>query len=390
MKRIILAGLLTDRNLGDIVIADCAKFLYNEETRQFSDVEYAGIDLAGYNKFIRKKPYIIRKMYGVKYRLFRLLNKDTIIKKREQYSNYYAPQIKDASLVVIVGGGLIKYKYQDFWIWLSGLIDAAGKYNIPVVLNALGVEGYDENNIKCQFLKEALNKPVVSVITTRDEIDTLKNLYLKGNEKIVKRLVADPAVYASSAYNVRKNGQSNIVGVGLIRGTIFMDNNVNFSKEEVVQLYIDVLSELEKRKILWKMFTNGLPADLELAEEIFRGIGKPDEAKNIIVPNTSKELVETISGFKGVIAARLHACIISYSLEIPAIGLIWNDKLSLFGKQIGYPNRFINSTQFDKEYIVNELDKAIAEGYDLEKMETYKRTVKDSIKEILKINSITN
>lgn len=388
MKKIILAGLSTDRNLGDIVIADCAKFLFNEETKKISDVEYGNLDLTGYYKSIAKKPFLLRKMYGAWNRLVNLFITNKMKRQVLQHSKYYQRHIKNASLIVIVGGGMIKYKYQHFWLYLSGLIDAAERVGVPIVLNALGVEGYNENDPRCQILKRALNNPAVKVITTRDDIDTLQKCYLRGNRQVISRKVADPAVYAADAYNVQQSKNLGCVGVGLIRGNIFKDNEVTLSKEDVAMLYINILTELDSRGIAWKVFTNGLPADLELAHEIFTAIGKSNEVDNILVPQTAKQLLEIIAGFNAVIAARLHACIISYSLNIPAVGLVWNDKLLLFGESIGHPERFITSDKFDKAYIVNQLEKAQEEGFNMENVEAYNQTIKDSIKEILHINHI--
>src|SRR3954447_13160765 len=190
MKRVILAGLLNDKNLRDIVIADCAKFLYNEVTRNASDIEYVSLDLTGYYKYISKKPFLIRKLYGAWNRSANLFTAKKMNGRVKLNSRYYQRQIKGTSLIVIVGGGMIKYKYQHFWVYLSGLIDAAERLGVPIVLNALGVEGYDKNDPRCQILKQALNNPAVKVITTRDDIDTLRNLYLKGNQKVVSRKVA--------------------------------------------------------------------------------------------------------------------------------------------------------------------------------------------------------
>ena len=387
MKQILLAGLISDNNLGDKVIADCTEYLYKSETKNNSEINYKWIDLVGLTVLQNKKPLIIRKfnsaLYHSKIKAGHI-GIENIVKK---FENYFEPLIKNSDLIIVVGGGLIKYKYQYFWAQISGLIKAASKQNIPVVLNAVGVEGYDENDLKCQCLKKSMNSTTVKTITTRDDIKILKDLYLINNSHCNPKLVADSAVFAAETYQVNPFS-SNKIGIGLIRGNIFTDNDLPFPKDKLINLYANLFNELDNQKIDYRIFTNGLQADLDLAEQILSKIGKPNEIKNILVPKTPEELVQIISKFKGVIAARLHACIISYSLKIPCVGLVWNDKLSLFGNITGYPNRFIEIRDFDAGYIISQLQKALDESYDMESMYKYKLTIKESIKEILTTNNI--
>jgi polysaccharide pyruvyl transferase WcaK-like protein len=387
MKKIVLAGLLNIKNFGDGVIADCTEYLYNEETKSIPNVIYSGLDLRGLEQVKRNKSYPLKKLNGIKFRLQNLFYNNSFEIRKREFMDYYEKRIKGSSLIVAVGGGIIKYKYEQFWLYLDALISVAEKHHIPVVLNAVGVESYDENNEKCQILKKALNKTAVKAITTRDDIDTLSRKYLDGNKNIFCQKVADSAVWASTVYDVDKDKNSDIVGVGLVRGEIFRDNEIPLSRNQVIETYVGIFSELEKRNIKWKAFTNGLPKDLELADEIFKQIGKPTETKNILTPKKSKDLIEIVSGFKGVIAARLHANIISYSLQIPSIGLVWNNKLPMFGKTIGYPERFINYKKFNRTYIINHLEKAIKEGFDSEEMLIYKMTAKNSINNILNLTN---
>lgn len=46
------------------------------------------------------------------------------------------------------------------------------------MMNGVGIEGYSETDIRCQRLKKAINQDCFKVITTRDDIDTLKTTIL--------------------------------------------------------------------------------------------------------------------------------------------------------------------------------------------------------------------
>ena len=87
------------------------------------------------------------------------------------------------------------------------------------------------------------------------------------------------------------------------------------------------------------------------------------ENKIITSPENAQELINTISKFKGIIAGRLHANIIGYSLGIPSIGIVWNNKCKLWGETIGYPERFFEINKFIPQKIVNQCLQSIEEGY---------------------------
>lgn len=106
---------------------------------------------------------------------------------------------------------------------------------------------------------------------------------------------------------------------------------------------------------------------------------------NLQIPQTPDELITIISEYKGIISARLHSCIIAYSLGIPAVGLVWNDKLKLFGKNIEAEDYFISHDKFSAEYIIQQFRKALAHGYPEATKEQFRQTIKDSTKDIVKL-----
>jgi len=374
MKNITLLGLYNEANTGDLVIADCTEYLYKE---QLNNILIQKKDLA---------PAIRVSFFEKLFRKLGLFSKQRFIIIKNKYLRYYEETInKDSELIVVVGGGIIKFKYQNFAQELTALMDFSEKYNVPVIMNAVGVEGFDEKHIGCKLLKRSINKAINKAITTRDDIELLKNKWLQHNKNIYTKLVADPAVWANEVYGIEKDINSEIIGIGLIRGKIFEANEIKYSEEDLLKLYANILEELEIRKLPYKLFINGSNLDYDFAVKFCRYINKEYLINELLIPNTAEELIKIISGFKGIIAARLHACIVAYSLNVPAIGLVWNDKLSLFGSQIGYRERFIETKNFNAKKIVDKLKTALQQGYDTKAMTNYKITIKDSVKEILQI-----
>ncbi|WP_157980686.1 polysaccharide pyruvyl transferase family protein [Aliidiomarina taiwanensis] len=377
MKTICFAGLVSETNLGDIAILKSTEYLYKKALPNIEKFGFKRLNIQHENV----KSTLLHKL---KISALEKLNIDAskvkihklISDSKKQYRN----ELGGVDLIVIVGGGLIKYKYQRFFMYLVALIEVAEELNIPVVLNSVGIEGYSKTDRRCQMLKKALNNPTVKSITTRDDINTLKNLYMLPTSSKLIGKAADSAVYSNEAYNVNKK-QTDVFGIGLVRGGIFKDNERDLPPEQLAEFYYQLISEMEKRDIKYKLFTNGLKSDSELLPLIMKKLGRTK--LELIEPKEDIDLVQVISSFTTVIAARLHANIISYSLNIPSVGLVWNNKLKLFGKDIGYPERFFDYKHFNVKTILDTAIQANSEGYDQKYMKEYKSSAKLNINKVI-------
>ncbi|MFW1583305.1 polysaccharide pyruvyl transferase family protein [Vibrio parahaemolyticus] len=373
-KKLVMVGYTHDTNLGDQVIADSAEYLIKKNIidNEFS-VERFNLNYSNeFNSFKRLKRKIINKI------LSRLSSSSSFNYKVGCYKRDYKNKFNDASAIVFAGGGMIKFKYQDCWAHISALVDTVANKPCPIFFNAVGVEGYDQSNYKCRLLKESLNHSAIKMVTTRDDLSLLNDGYIE-NGYIKTAQVADSAVFSSEVYGVQKKSRD-VVGLGLVRARIFKDNSIDLDRTQVIELYASLISELEARGQSYQLFTNGLKSDVDILEDLETYLGKQ---LNVIEPQTPRELVELISTFKCTIAARLHACIISYSLTVPVVGLVWNNKVKMFGECIGYPERFFSHQDFDANEIIDRLTLSVAEGYEPNHYERYRETVNTSINKMI-------
>ncbi|HAS7009214.1 TPA: polysaccharide pyruvyl transferase family protein [Vibrio parahaemolyticus] len=373
-KKLVMVGYTHDTNLGDQVIADSAEYLIKKNIidNEFS-VERFNLNYSNeFNGFKRLKRKVINKI------LRRLSSSSSFDYKVGCYKRDYKNKFNDASAIVFAGGGMIKFKYQDCWAHISALVDTVANKPCPIFFNAVGVEGYDQSNYKCRLLKESLNHSAIKMVTTRDDLSLLNDGYIE-NGYIKTAQVADSAVFSSEVYGIQKKSRD-VVGLGLVRARIFKDNGIDLDRTQVIELYASLISELEARGQPYKLFTNGLKSDVDILEDLETYLGKQ---LNVIEPQTPRELVELISTFKCTIAARLHACIISYSLTVPVVGLVWNNKVKMFGECIGYPERFFSHQDFDANEIIDRLTLSVAEGYEPNHYERYRETVNTSINKMI-------
>lgn len=380
--KIQFVGLYEVKNFGDPIIAQCTEWLYKTQSELPIEAEHLNINCV-------ERHVIPSGLSLTWYKALKKISNSWANRFKDnyflrKYREYYSSAIKaDTDLIVVVGGGLIKFQYEYFFASISQLLDVAEKKNIPVVLNAVGIEGYDAENRRCKILKKALRKNSVRNITVRDDLETLINGYFDGNPTMPCQKIADPAVWTSEAYSIKKVF-SKTIGIGIGRGGLFKDNGKNFSPKDFCNLYCELIRQLTKEGCQVELYTNGANLDNKFAKKLHGILQKDDINVNLRIPETPQELVSLIASYKCVIAARLHSCIVAYSLNVPAIGFVWNDKLSLWGKNIQAEEFFIELENLNVDYILSKLEKLLSYHYNENLRTKFRSTIKQSISGILK------
>ena len=370
-KQIVQISLL-NTNLGDSVISDTAKYLI-KKTSINSDIKIINLfpDVTQ-RKFLSKIRRFMRKHMNFQSNITRFIDFklwQLFSYKHGKIERYYRRALRNASCVVFAGGGIIKHSKENFWDAIYSIIKYCENNSIPVYFNAVGIEGFDEDNYYSQIIKKYINYSCVKMITTRDDYDSLQK-YVEDKNKVA--IVGDPALWCPETYkDIKHNEESETIGIGVIRSNIYIDYGFDVEPKEVIDVYVNVIKELNKRGYKWKLFCNGMKSDYKTGLKILKELGLNEDKKYIVSrPTTAKELIKTICSFKAVIAARLHANIISAAYNIPAVGIVWNDKLKLFGNLLDIGDRFIEPKDFNNsKYIVDALERAIKNKYDRKKIE---------------------
>lgn len=386
--KIACVGLYNETNLGDPILARCSEWIIEQVHPEVQITKRVPLDHAE-KKLGKNNLFIHKCVLKLVYLAQKFFDHETSMRWYWDYrihcnKRYFRKEFKDADFAICVGGGLIKYKKQTLWRSVSGAIEAAAALNKPMILNAVGIEGYSNSNYRCQLLKRHLSLNAVRYITTRDDIDTLRNKYLDHNPSIPCQAVADPAVWAAECYGILKEKESNTIGIGVARGDIFKDYGVSLSSDELKRLYIELSLDLVKQGYDIEIFTNGAEADKDMAMSVYFELDEIAKSGiSLRLESKPEQLVAQIASYKAIIATRLHACIIAYSLDIPAIGLVWNDKQMFFGKNIGAPDYFVTRSDFDTKNIIRRLEDAISKGYDETRREEYRSSIVESMKSML-------
>jgi len=271
--------------------------------------------------------------------------------------------IKKSDLLIFGGAPMFNYLYQSFYERTAVWIELAQEYHTPVVFSAIGIESYDEDNPKCQRLKKALNLDCVKQVSTRDRLDLLEKY--KASEHLHIEKVADPAVVSKTVFRnqLKSKGlnEKKKVGIFVLRAYGFKDNKIDFSKKEAIDLWLGLIQELEKRGYDYELLTSGFWGDETILDYLVRKCNVRIK-KCVFNMGTPEKLSAKISGYDAVISCRLHPSIISFALDVPSVGLIWNPKVQGFYNSVGYSDRAISVTDTSAGKIVDKVEQVMQEG----------------------------
>lgn len=388
MDKIAVITLQSISNIGENLLGENTEYLI----KKFSpNIEIKQINLHPNRKELIKKYFLnmlIAKIFFVISNALSDCEMKYVLKNyafRIKMKEYFNNNLNECKKI-IYAVGMLKYSTQDF-SYIYELINSIAKQHcIPVMMSAMSIEKYDDNDWRCRQLVRAVNNPVVKCITTRDnekELEILRNKYLIENKNCYTECVGDPALWSKETYQVNdKHTNSDLIGIGLIRLGIYEDYGYNITKEQLFNLYVNIIKELENRKLNWVLFCNGMPEDYEVGLRLLEKLNLP-KSKLFPRPQTPEDLINILLGFKCVMGARLHSCITSYALGIPVVGLIWDNKLRAFAKKIGWEKYFVEEEDLNAKYLVDMLEEVVMKEYNVEIFNKNKFKTLNSLKKFL-------
>lgn len=334
MKRIVIFGERYSDNLGDGVICQCMEHLVSSCTSEDTCVTVRDLSCReSYDKVFQPKQGL---WYKLRCKLLLLIRNNrifqSILQKKytaEEYHYVYHNMIgtkhkvlawckeNPADVVIFAGGELFK----DYFLpYITYLTEGYEKQGAKIYFNACGVDSHNLEYVNRRFSKVLKNKAVCG-ITTRSLPETCEKLIDEAHY----HFVPDPAICAKQVYQVERKTDTPCIGLGVMAVPELAEK-----KERLLAFWSELIAELEKREITYKLFCNGDKADYALAKEVALRTGCGED-KLLPCPSTPEELVKQIAGFAGVCAFRMHASIIAYAYGIPFVSFAWDQKMHDFG-----------------------------------------------------------
>ena len=388
-ETVLLFALENINNVGEELLRETTEFLIRSISSnvEIKKAQFKPKNIQNKYKIAHRLSYYVRriaKFFKGNY-AYRILNLSYKIK----YTQYFEDQIKQADRV-ITSVGMFKYSTQDFSYIYHLVAKICQKYHKPLMISAPSVEAYNPKDWRSKQLVKAANIPSVKMITTRDGkagLDLLKNYYYKKN-RFLYDCVGDPALWIPECYNIEKRNHTisstPYIGINVIRKGIFDDYNKSFSDDELIQIYVELIKQIEEKGWKWAIYSNGMPQDIDVIEKL-QSITNFSQDHILNQPQNAKEFAKMIMGFDAVFGARLHSCITSVSLGIPVVGFIWDDKIRYFSETANLQPFFFEPKDMSAKRIVDTLELAMKSEYDNKTIDNLKNKTQSSIHKFLEI-----
>ncbi|RCJ22323.1 hypothetical protein A6770_29930 [Nostoc minutum NIES-26] len=399
-QKIVICGEVFSNNVGDAVIAETFSYLIKNSIPSVK-VDFLDLSLREkLDKYIiveEEIPSIDTSKTSLKFFIWKLIVKifshrgaTTLwwfFKWKPQRYRLYKHKLEGASVLIIGGGQLLADNNFDFPLKIYGVSQCAKKLGLPFYFYGCGVS-YHWSRLATFLFSQALSN--ATSITVRD-IESLNRLS-KRMPGILTKLSAshDIATCCAEAYGIHRKENSQYIGLGVAEPDVLKRHSKEliqdlFTQTKLLQFWIDIAHELINRKLQFKFFTNGSPNDQLFAETIVDSLVESRDRSDILLPRPTngKALVKTISNFRGIVAFRLHACIVAYSLGIPVIGIKWDDKLESFFKESKQENYCFEASSITPAKLVDSIVDTISKGVDSDTLSSMKTKTIQAVKEQL-------
>lgn len=390
MKKVAVVGLYAIKNAGDNILCEATQYLIKQKDPEVQIVEVdVNPRLKSYSGIERIPFWISKILIKISGYIFQYENSSSFRYHYEYFMwwlkihHKFEKQLKGVDAIVFAGGGFLKFRTQGLNYYVEQIMKIATKNHIPVMMNGVGIEGYSESDIRCQRLKKAINQDCFKVITTRDDIRTLQECYIT-NPNIKTAHVGDPALWVPECYNIDKgNTVNNVVGVNVIRGKVYQAYGNTLSEFQLLNFYKQLIRGIEDRGWEWMLFSNGMEADQKFGYRLLNSLGYRDRSKILAPAKNSVDFLGQIRSFQVVFGARLHACITSYALDVPVIGLIWSEKLRIFAEVIDKKGSFFEEDELEIDDILDAIEREMHSEYNKQIREDLRGLTKKYLDEFI-------
>ena len=369
--RILLCGLPFSDNLGDGVIADCARALIKDH---YPESEIRHFDISGRLHFSD----------GIKtdtrLRIFsRMPGPLRTVIVRMAMACWIGPRIARQSQgdvawcdVAIIGGGQL-FMDQDLNFPLkvhriAMLLEKAGK---PVGYYACGV-ARQWSSAAARLFRHALLRSNVRAISVRDPYSLLViKEHLMDVNHVRAVLAPDPALYASVVYGARFMSKARpVLMLGGSSPTIlnrFLNPQARQTRRVFREIFANAALQLAADFDV-VLFTNGDYSDRVFLNELWSFLppGNPSITR-APVPTRPEDLASLIRSADVLVSHRLHANIIAYSYGIPSVGLGWDTKIKEFFSMCRRDAFFLDGERLSTAAIVAKARAAYHAGIALDR-----------------------
>lgn len=353
---IVICAVPFSPNLGDGAIFESIKSRYQSIS---TEAKVIPLDIAGRTRYeasnsnldrIRIIPKPLRRYAVLGYCTLRYLT---------SWRKAWQKILKEADIITIGGGQLFLDEELNFPIKLYLLSRQLKKMRSRKNISFVGVSP-TSSIIGRSLLKKAIKNINADSISVRD-MESSKNMRKTLGITTKISVTPDPALYFEKTRQSKQNPtKPNKISI-CISSPKSLDAEEKLGKEfhqGSTEFYSDLIDKLYKKEFAVSIFSNGAPEDEQLKNKIHnRNLEKIHHCYP--KPLTPSDLKNHISEADIVIAHRLHANIIAYSLGIPSIGLNWDSKVKSFFTAVQRLDYYLEDLAPNAESIIDLVESAL-------------------------------
>lgn len=402
MPSITLCGETYSPNLGDGVIALALNYVLSQSLAECT-IDFLDLSgRAGYEETLSARPsgaamsLAMHRNLMAKSDLYGYISTSMKwwIASRRHYRAVLEETMAETDLLIIGGGNLLMDNHLNFPLKIYFAVQAAEAQGVRVVFLSCGVGEY-WSWIGRKLIGKSLRRKTVGHISVRDD-QSMTNLCREfpkvqtPTDKIV-----DPGVFISDLYGVSPatTGRSAPIGLGVMHPFELKkrSDGHDFRMKMEQEFWTRLARSLIEEGYRVRIFTNGAMSDHSFAETVASEVPSDVRARNDVGqllcrrPRHPRELVAQIRRFGGVVAYRLHANVVAYSLGVPGVGLIWDRKVKAWFKEADR-ERFALRPHVKPREVVEALSWALQEGIDEQYKSSMKENVRRSVTRVMRDN----
>lgn len=345
--KIVLFNVKYSPNLGDGVIAECLEAALRAETGAL----VVSLDLAGRTAYATARDpargAAIRLLRRLSPPLRRQLVRARLARALDRSATLWTHALRDADLAVIGGGNLFQDADLNFPLKIAAALGAARAAGVPVAVHAAGVSPGWSGEAAALFGRIRGND--LRHVALRDEASARAWRERLGDAGPAPLVCRDPGLLASDILRPRKAGASRVgrIGLGIADPDLLRYHATGAvaglgrgGRGGVGVFYRDLALHLVRRGERVTLFNNGAAEDAAYQETLRQdpALAASFASGDLAValpPRDPSDLATDISGFRAVVAHRLHAGIVAYALGVPHVGLAWDAKVESFFGSVG-------------------------------------------------------
>lgn len=336
----VIGSLRYSDNLGDGVIGDCLQYMINV---LIPDASVTHLDIAGRTGFSPRSAERVTRWKRAFYALPEITRSSTIL---ITWPFVYRPRILNAwrssrpatpYIFIVAGGQIVSDIALNFPLKFGLVSKLVARDASPAAIFAAGVSSSFSKLGRALF-QRSFDRLRPHYFGVRDARSLANSRMFTLTPSSLRRSI-DPAVWASEAYGITRATKGvPRIGIGIAHPrelAVHLPGSRGMEEESAYAFLERVVLRVRERGYEPVLFNNGSAEDALFMRHVSTRLTATHgpvchESARPLVP---RDLVSCISGFDVVVAHRLHANILAYSLQIPSIGIEWDSKVRSFFRE---------------------------------------------------------